>query len=310
MDKQTANTVLLIEPLTFGFNHEAARYNFLQQEAGLSNQEISVLARNEFVSIATTLRAKGVNVILVQDTEHQQTPSSVFAASWISFHEDSRIVAYPLACENRKAERRGDILSIIVDNDFPVYDIVDISTSENEGKFLHGTEAVVFDRVNKVAYAAISTVSDASVFCELSAKYGYFPVSFSAALDHEGARRPVFSTNLVLSIADRYAIVCLDSVTSSEEREFVRKVLVDGGKEIVEITQEQALRFVGSATQLEKVNGEKLLFISEGACGSLSEAQIQTLRSFNEILTVDIPIIEQVGGASVGSVVASVFLPK
>ncbi len=310
MDKQIANTVLLIEPLNFGFNNESAQYNFLQQQAGISNQEISALARTELCCIAAALRAKGVNVILVQDDEFQKTPSSVFVASWISFHEDSRIVAYPIACENRKSERRGDILSIIVDNDFPVYDIVDISTYENEGKFLHGTESVVFDRVNKVAYTAISPVSDASVFSELSAKYGYFPISFSAALDHEGERRPVFSTNLVLSIADRYAIVCLESISNREERGFVRKVLVDGGKRIVEITQEQALKFVGSAIQLQKVNGEKLLLMSEGAYTALSGVQIETLRSFNEILTVDIPIMEQVGGASIGSVVASVFLPK
>lgn len=310
MDKQTTNTILLIEPLDFGFNYESAHYNFLQQEPTLSNDEISALAREELTSMATYLKAKGVNVILVQDSQTQQTPSSVFAASWISFQEDSRVVAYPLACANRKAERRGDILGIIADNDFPIYDIVDISTPENEGKFLHGTEAVIFDRVNKVAYCAISAVSDASVFSGLSSKYGYFPISFSATLEHEGKQHPVSSTNLILSIADKYAIVCLDSISNPEERDFVRKVLVDGGKEIIEISQQQAKNFVGNAIQLESVNGKKMLLISERAYKTLDESQLKALKSFNEILTVSIPTIEQVGGASVGSLVAGVFLPK
>lgn len=310
MDKQTANTVLLIEPLSFGFNNEAARYNFLQQQAGLPSQEISALAREELISVATKLRANGMDVLLVQDADFQETPSSVFVASWISFHEDSRIVAYPLACQSRKAERRGDILNIIVDNGFPVYDIVDISVSENEGRFLHGTEGVVFDRVNKVAYAAISSVTNASVFSELSSRYGYFPISFSAALDYQGATRPVFSTNLVLSIADKYAIVCLESIGNVEEREFVRKVLVDGGKEIVEITQPQACRFAGSAVQLENVDGKKFLLISKRGFEALTKSQIEIIQTFNEILIVDIPVIEQVGGASVGSIAGCVFLPK
>ncbi|OJU53184.1 MAG: hypothetical protein BGN96_17450, partial [Bacteroidales bacterium 45-6] len=257
MDKQTANTVLLIEPLNFGFNEEAARYNFLQQPPTSSAEEAATLARNELLFVARALRTKGVQVILVQDSDFQKTPSSVFAASWISFHEDSRIVAYPLACQNRKPERRGDILNIVVDNDFPIYDIVDISTSENEGKFLHGTESVVFDRVNKVAYSAVSPVSDMAVFSQLSSKYGYFPISFSAAFDDEGEKRPVFSTNLILSVAEQYAIVCLESICNEDERDFLRKVLTDGGKEIVEISQEQAKRFVGSAVQLENVHGKK-----------------------------------------------------
>lgn len=306
MNKQTPNAVLLIEPLKFGFNEETARYNFLQQRPNIPSDDLSSLARKELLSLATMLRAKDIDVILVQDDESQQTPSSVFLSDWISFHEDSRIVAYPIAAQNRKAERRGEILNVIVDNGFPIYDIVDISPSENDGKYLHGTGSVVFDRINKVAYAAISQQTDEETVEGLAEKFGYFPVTFRAEI--KGL--PVFSTSLVLSIAENYAIVCLEAIVNADERDFVEKVLLDGGKELVNITPEQVTSFAGSVVQLESKKGKKYLLISDQAYKSLDENQIKILKSYNDMLIVNISLMEQVGGAGISSIVAGIFLPK
>ncbi len=299
----------MVEPLQFGYNPEMSSYNPLQQPSQLPAEEVSELARKELLSVVSTLKAKGIKVILVQDDEFQQTPSSVFPASWISFHENSHVVAYPLASENRKPERRGNILNVVVDNDFPIYDIVDISVSENEGKFLHGTESVVLDRVNKVAYGAISPLMDEAQLKSLASKFGYFPLAFPAAIDFEDRKLPIL-TNQMLTIADRYAIICLEAIVDIDERNLVKNILIEGEKEIVEITCEQVKQFAGSGIQLESVNGKKILVLSSSAYDSLTEEQLKTIKPFNEIVTVDIPVIEQVGGASVSSIVSGVFLPK
>lgn len=309
MNKQTPNAVLMIEPLHFGFNEESALYNPLQKRPKLEAGEIAELARKELASAVSVLKTKGVNVILVLDDEFQQTPSSVFPSGWISFHEDSRIVAYPLAAKSRKEERRGNILNIIIDNDFPIYDIIDISASENEGKFLHGTESMVFDRINKVVYASLSETTDEKVFTNLADKFGYFPVSFSASIEIDGKQGSV-QTNQVLSIADQYAIVCLEAVNSEEEKEFLKKVLIDGGKQLIEITKAQLQAFVASSLQVESANGKKFLVISRNAYSSLTDEQVKTLKTFNELLIIEIPTIEEVGGASVSSVLSGIFLPK
>jgi hypothetical protein len=309
MNKQTANTVLLVEPLCFGFNEESAGY-YMLQPSGLSGEEISIKARQELLAVASTLKEKGVNVILVKDDQLQKTPSSVFVADWVTFHEDSRLVAYPLAAQNRKAERRGEILNVIVDNGFPIYDIVDVSASENEGRFLHGAASLVFDRANKVAYAALSGAADKDVVADVCARLDYQLVAFSASRTVGGVRLPICFTSHVLSLADKYVLVCLNSIDDQEEKALLCQSFEKTGKTVIEITQEQVASYAGSVLQLESVSGKHFLLTSSAAYNSFTDHQKKRLESFNDILTVDISTIEKVGGSSIRSIVSEIFLPK
>lgn len=298
----------MIEPLQFGFNEEAANYNFLQKPLESLTDQTAEMARTELLSLVSVLKKQGINVLLARDEALQQTPSSVYPASWISLHEDSRVVAYPLACTNRKAERRGDLLNFIVENDFPIYDITDISASENEGRFLHGADSVVLDRINQTAYAALSPIADKAVFLDFCEKTGYRPFTFSAKAKIEDAEFTL-PTSMILCIANNYAMVCIEAITTLEERNALEKQLAETGKTIVEISIEQALKFAGNGLQLSKPDGKTFLLLSESAFNSLNHNQKEALSSFNEIVTVQIDTIEQVGGAGIRSMIAEIFLP-
>lgn len=310
MAKQQTYTALIIEPRAFGFNEEASSYNHFQQQNESLKTELAEEAHQEVTELAALLRERGIRVIQVQDDESQNTPSSVFPSSWISFHEDSRITAFPLKASNRKAERRGNILSVIVDNGYPIYDILDISAHENDGKYLHGMESVVIDRHTNTAYCALSSVSDQDVFHEFCSHFGYLPVSFHGVYPSGETNQKVELTNQLLLIAQQYAIVCLDAITDIHEKETVKNSLLAGGKKLIEISTDQMLNFAASGVQMRSEKGVSLLFISETGFNSLSDEQKTALQSYNEVVNVHIPTIERIGGASVSSVIAPVFLPQ
>ncbi len=301
MSKKSASAVLLVEPLVFGYNKEEAAFRPLAVVPAES-EDISKHARNELLTLHKTLLHKGVKSILVQDDEFQHTPSSVFASSWISFQPDSRIVAFPIAAQNRKPERRGNILNIVVDNGFPIYDIVDISTWENEGKFLYGTESLVLHHASRTAFCAVSQMADREVLADFCAKTGYKPVAFSVV---EGN----VPTNQLLMLADGYAVVCWEMI-AGQDREALKNTLLQMVETLVEVTTEQAQRFATSAVQLQTDKGDAFLLISDGAWQSLSEEQRILLAARNEVVTADISTIERVGGASISAVVAPIYLPQ
>lgn len=298
-----------MEPLDFGYNEEMAGFNPLQNRP--EDAEMArVKARKELTDLAAVLESRGVKVVLVRDEEGQATPGSVFVADWMTMHEDSRVAAYPLAAANRKRERRGEILNVLSDNGFPIYDIVDVSAAENEGRFLHGAGSLVFDRKQMVAYAALSAVAERGVVEEICGRLGYEPVVFKASVMADEKRAPVHYTNLVLCVADAYAVVCLDAVDDAGERLLLRKSLENGGKTVIEISETQVLDFAACCLPLEDGAGKPFLLLSSGAYGALTEDQRDKLQAFNELVTVDVSTIERVGGSGLRSVVGEIFLPQ
>ncbi len=111
--KQTTNSILMIRPIAFRMNEQTTVNNHLQKEIkGLSAAEINTRAQQEFDALVAKLRKVGVNVIVVEDTPEPNTPDSIFPNNWISFHESGDVVLYPMFAENRRPERREDILDI------------------------------------------------------------------------------------------------------------------------------------------------------------------------------------------------------
>lgn len=303
---QTTSHILMIRPVSFAYNEQTAVNNAFQSESpGGSAVQRNALA--EFDGLAETLRKNGVDLTVIQDTAEPHTPDAVFPNNWISFHSDGTVMLYPMFAENRRAERKPHVLDKIQEK-FSVRQLVDLSGFENEDVFLEGTGSMVLDRENQIAYACISPRTDEKVLAAFCVKMNYSPVLFSAA-DSNG--QPIYHTNVMMCIADRYAVVCLESIASPAEQQKVSDSVAGTKKRIVPITLKQMNHFAGNMLQVENMAGEKLLVMSSQAYASLSDEQIHVLSSYNRIVHAPITTIETNGGGSARCMMAEIFLqPK
>lgn len=298
---QTTNNILLVRPANFGFNEETRASNAFQNETNEGAETIRQKASLEFEAFATTLKAHGVNVFVFDDTVEPIKTDAVFPNNWISFHADGTVVLYPMLSPNRRNERRADIIESLRDK-FEITNIIDLSVYESENRFLEGTGSIVFDHVNKIAYAALSPRTKAEMLDRLCKELRYQPLMFSAR-DQNGVE--IYHTNVMMCVGERFAVVCLDSIADPSDRVAVSNALTSTGHEIVDITFNQMNSFAGNMLAL----GGSLLIMSHRALHSLTAEQKNTLEKYCELVPLTIPTIETVGGGSARCMIAEVFLP-
>ena len=305
---QTTNTVLMIEPVAFGYNAQTAENNYFQvEQKGADTQSKALVEFNNFVE---KLRNKGINVIAVKDTLEPHTPDSIFPNNWVSFHKDGKVVLYPMFAPNRRAERRMDILEIIKSKGFEITEIDDFTASENGNKFLEGTGSMIFDHDNKIAYGSVSLRLDEELFKEFCAKYGFTPVVFHSYQNAGDRRLPIYHTNVMMCVADKFVVICLDCIDDELECEKVQEIIKSSGKEIIEISEDQLQQFAGNMLQVNNSEGKKFLVMSQTAYQSLTPEQINSIEKYCEIIYSDLNTIEVNGGGSARCMLAEVFLPK
>jgi hypothetical protein len=295
----STSTLLMIEPVAFGFNHQTAGNNFFQQPDNRLALNVQQEALKEFNRMVALLEKEGIDLIIVKDTQEPHTPDSIFPNNWISFHDDGRVALYPMFAENRRLERRLDLLPLLEEKGFTIREVVDYSPFEKEGRFLEGTGSMVLDRKNRVAYAALSERTDKGLFLKFCEDFHFTPCLFTANQTVGGKRLPIYHTNVMMCVGDRYAVVCLDSIDDETERQSVVQSLSDSRKEIIAITEKQMGQFAGNMLQIENRKGEKFLAMSESAFHSLTEQQINQLNAYNKIIRIPVPTIEKQGGGSV-----------
>jgi hypothetical protein len=300
---QTTSHLLMIKPVAFDFNAETAVNNAFQQQG--SNQNAQQKAENEFDTFVQKLAAAGVDVTVVKDTPVPHTPDSIFPNNWISFHQDGTIVLYPMYAVNRRAERKQHVLDTICAK-FKLNNTIDLSAHENNNFFLEGTGSMVLDREKKIAYACLSPRTDKKILEEWCKQMDYTPCSFYS-VDESGGE--IYHTNVMMCVADKYVVICLDSIHNSSERKMVEDTITKNGKQIIEIAYAQMNRFAGNMLQVQNAKGEKILVMSSQAYTSLTPAQVKQLESFNRILHSDLTTIETNGGGSARCMMAEVFLP-
>jgi hypothetical protein len=308
--KQITNTIMMIKPVGFRYNEQTAVNNYYQKVlANLTTEQTQENALSEFNAFVDKLRNVGVNVVVVEDTEYPDTPDSIFPNNWVSFHENGIVGLYPMYAENRRDERREDIFDTLVDeHDFSIEEIKDFTEFEEHDKFLEGTGSVVLDRENKICYAAISIRTDEIAVMQFCGEFGYRPVCFTANQDVDGERMAIYHTNVMMCVADTFAVICLDTIDDEMERENIAENLKETAKEIIEITEEQNQRFAGNMLQ---VMGDKpYLVMSNSAYNSLSESQIKTIENYCPIIYSSLDTIEACGGGSARCMMAEIFLPK
>jgi hypothetical protein len=305
---QTTDTVLMIEPIAFGFNEETAKNNYFQVEQ--KGFDIQFKALTEFKAFAEKLRSKGINVITIKDTLDPHTPDSIFPNNWVSFHNDGKVVLYPMFASNRRVERREDIIETIKDQGFDVDEIDDWSLAEIQGHFLEGTGSMIFDHDNKIAYGSVSLRLDENLFRKFCEKYGFTPIVFHSFQTVGSERLPIYHTNVMMCVADKFVVICLDCIDNELERSKVIETIKNSGKEIIEISEEQMQQFAGNMLQVQNKDGEKFLVMSETAYKSLNENQVSAIEKYCEIIYSDLNTIEVNGGGSARCMLAEVFLPK
>lgn len=311
MNKQYTNTILMIEPVDFRFNAETAVNNYFQTKVEEIEAAAQENALKEFNGMVSKLREHGVNVVVISDTKEPHTPDSIFPNNWISFHENKMIALYPMFAENRRVERRDEeILDVLMEKGFEAEEIMDYTSAEDDEIYLEGTGSIILDRVNKIAYAAISPRTDEELFIEFCEDFEYNPVLFEAMQTVDGERMQIYHTNVMMCIADEYVVICLSTLDDKTDKKVVIEHLKDSGKEIIDITEEQMHKFAGNMLQVGGLGATKYLVMSQTALESLTKEQIEQIEKYNPIIAVDIHTIETLGGGSARCMMAEVFLPK
>jgi hypothetical protein len=310
MKAQATNTILMIRPVAFRMNEQTAVNNYYQKVIdGLTPENVNAKAQQEFDAFVEKLLAHGVNVIVVEDTLQPDTPDSIFPNNWISFHQSGDVVLYPMFAENRRLERREDILDLLEDKGFVIENVLDYTLAEEANVFLEGTGSIILDRVNEKAYCALSPRAEEELFIEFCEDMEYTPVIFTAFQTVDGARKPIYHTNVMMCIADTFAVICSDCIDDKAERKMVLDHLKQDGKEIILISEEQVNHFAGNMLQVVGANQQKYLVMSTSAYKSLTEKQLKAIEKHNPIIHASLDIIEACGGGSARCMMAEVFLP-
>jgi hypothetical protein len=301
---QTTSHLLMIRPVNFGFNAETAVNNAFQVAGANDNAQEN--AAKEFDDFVKTISDNGVDVTVINDTPEPHTPDSIFPNNWISFHEDGTICLYPMFAENRRMERKQHVIDELAKK-FKINNTIDLSHYESENIFLEGTGSMVLDRINKIAYACLSPRTDYLVMNDFCDAMGYTAEMFDA-IDKSG--QPIYHTNVMMCVADKYTVVCLDSIAADYEKDQVSETIKSSGKEIIPITLDQMNHFAGNMLQVNNNKNEKLLVMSTQAFESLTPEQIKQLTSYNKIIHSKLTTIETNGGGSARCMMAEIHLQK
>jgi len=307
-ESQLASAVLMIRPARFESNPMTAASNVFQGRNNASADEQQALALDEFDALVDALRESGVDVVVVQDTQQPHTPDSIFPNNWVSFHSDGRVVLYPMEAENRRTERRRDIIEKL-DNEhgYQVTEIVDLSVHEQSGHYLEGTGSMVLDRSNRVAYACLSTRTQLDPLGDFAQRMDYEVVAFEA-VDRNGVA--IYHTNVLMNVGEAVAVICAAAIADSSQREAVLTRLTETGHEIIDLSFDQLDAFAGNMLELRSKQGDRVVALSSQAWKSLTKQQREVLQANGKIVHSSIDNIESSAGGSVRCMLAEIHLPS
>ena len=309
--RQITDTILMIRPVAFRMNEQTAVNNYYQKVMdNLLPDTVNAKAQQEFDAFVDKLKAVGVNVVVVDDTVDPDTPDSIFPNNWVSFHENGDVALYPMFAENRRLERREDILDLLEEKGFAIENIVDYTSAEEDNIFLEGTGSIVLDRKNQKAYCALSPRAEEELFIEFCEDFEYTPVVFEAFQTVNGERKHIYHTNVMMCVGETFAVICADCIDDKKERKMVLDSLKSDGKEVILLTEQQLNHFAGNMLQVKGNNNKSYLVMSASAHQVLTKDQIAKIEKHTEILSSSLDTIEACGGGSARCMMAEVFLTK
>ena len=309
--KQITNTILMIRPVSFRMNEQTAVINYYQKILDNLNPDlVQEKALQEFDDFVEKLKTAGVNVIVINDSTDTDTPDSIFPNNWMSFHENGNVGLYPMFAENRRLERREEVFEKLEKEGFKIENFIDYTSAEASQVFLEGTGSLLLDRLNRKAYCALSPRADEDLLTEFCEDFEFTPVPFVSYQTVNNKRLPIYHTNVMMCLGEKFSIICLDSIDDKKERKNVLKHLKEDGKEVIAITEGQVNNFAGNMLQVVGENNKRLIVMSSSAYKSLTKQQISLLEKHGELLYSSLDTIEACGGGSARCMMAEVFLKR
>ena len=296
--------LLMVRPVRFGYNVQTAESNLFQNQ--IQGQDSQAFALEEFDGMVSKLREYDIPVIVVEDTPEPETCDSIFPNNWFSTHGDGTLVLYPMLAPNRRLERAPEVIRTIM-SEAGTKRVLDLSEYENEGKFLEGTGSMVLDRKAKVAYACLSPRTSSEVLDRFCSELGYRAVVFNAE-DQDG--NPIYHTNVVMSVGEKYAVLCKEAIRSSRQLAELKENLRAAGKTIVDISLVQMFHFAGNILEVRNIRDEHFVVMSETANAIFTKDQLAIIGEGCSILPVRIPYIEVIGGGSARCMMAEILCPQ
>jgi len=303
---QTTSHLLMIRPTAFGFNPETAQTNVFQKKASDFSEEIHKKALAEFDYMVELLRKEDLNVMVIDDTIEPYKPDAVFPNNWITTHQEGVIVLYPMQAPNRRVERRTDIVEIL-QKQYKVHNVVNLSHYESKGKFLEGTGSMIFEHTHKIVYASLSSRTSTEVLDRFCSSMRFQPITFQALDEFE---KPIYHTNVLLSVGDKFVIICMDAIKEPSDQEDLIASFRKTQKEIFKISYEQMKNFVANCLEVKNNKGERILILSERAYKHIDDSQKKRLENYVKLLPCPLDTIETYGGGSARCMIAEIFLPK
>ena len=304
---QSTSHIMMIRPAQFGFNVETAESNRFQNKSAVHNTVdfAQLQAREEFDLMISQMEKEGIDIHVFEDNDDKYRPDAVFSNNWVSFHQSGKVVLYPMMAQNRRNERRLDIIEDLK-KDYKVEEIIDLTYFEDQGKFLEGTGSMVLDRRYKIAYACLSPRTHPEVLEAFAKALGYEIVSFAASDENDSL---IYHTNVLMCIGDIFAVVCLEAIKDPDERQLVRSTLEESNKYIINISLDQMHHFAGNMLMVRNKRQEKFVVMSTQAYESLSKKQREVLNDYARIAHTDLSFIEENGGGSARCMMTEIHLP-
>ncbi len=308
---RTTDTILMVRPYDFGFNDETGIDNEFQRRLNLSDEEINARANAEFQAMVDRLRAEGVTVLILEkpDQPYDKTPDAIFPNNWFSTEHDGTLITYPMAAMNRRKERRPeDVEKLLKANGYKIRNVINVGSLDETEQFLEGTGSMVIDHRAEVVYAARSVRCNAEQFDNFIRLRFYEQGILFDTRSSSGT--PVYHTNVMMSIGERFAVACLECICNKNQRDRVKETL-EKSFDLIEITMDQMeTAFCGNILQVNSAGGRPLIVMSKRAFHGFTKDQIARLESHGKILPMDLGTIESVGGGSARCMMAEIFYEK
>ena len=306
--RQITHSIAMVRPIAFHFNQQTAKNDFFQQKLKENPQDIEAKALLEFDGFVEALRSKGVRVNVFQDDDSiWQTPDSIFPNNWFVSLEDNTLVLCPMFADDRRYERTKFLGRLVEAIDKPELKIVDYTHYERDHRFLEGTGAMVLDRVNKKAYGCLSERCDEGLLRQFCSDFGYKAVPFHGYQTYEGKRVPIYHTNVMMAMGEKFAVICLSAIDDVDERKMVVSEIEETGKEIVDMTESEINNFAGNEIEVEGKDKQRYTVMTHSTFNVLTESQRNVIQKSSELIVGNVDTIEDVGGGSVRCMISELF---
>ena len=287
---QSANKLALVEPSNFNFNIETFDSNIFQNDIQFNKQKIF----KEFDNLINTLDKNKISFNILKSPKN--SPDSIYPNNWVVTFEDRTYDLFSMQSPNRRKERSNSNINYLNTN----YSLKnDLTVYEKQNIFLEGTGSLVLDRVNKTAYMAESNRSSVSLATKWSQLRGYDLVHFKSYID----KKPTYHTNVLMFITDKFAGICFDSISDSK----YLLLNIEKTHKILNLSIEQVKNFSGNAIVVRNITNEAKFLISSSGLKALDLIQIKFIEKYYDIVEINIPTIERIGGGSVRCMLLELF---